>query len=172
MLWESAEDTHHELVTNAMRRDRFDAIFSNFHLSDIYNLDKTDKFAKIRPLVKILNTKFLQNSPIEEFYSFDESMCEYFGRHGCKQFIKGKPIRFGFKIWCGTTTLGYLVWFKPYQGKTGNDFLRKEEDCGLGGNLVRTFANVLQGREQKPYYLSFDNFFTSVKLVSALKTNN
>ena len=118
LYWENASDTHHDLVTNAMRRDKFEAIFTNFHLADNNCLDEEDKFAKLRPLIKLLNQKFQRHSPNEEFYSFDESMCEYYGRHGCKQFLRGKPIRFGFKIWCGTTPLGYLIWFDPYQGKS------------------------------------------------------
>ena len=47
-------------------------------------LDDTDKFAKVRPLIKLLNKKFQQYAPNDEFCSFDESMCVYYGRHGCK----------------------------------------------------------------------------------------
>jgi hypothetical protein len=31
-------------------------------------------------------------------YSVDEVMIPYFGRHGSKQFIYGKPIRYGYKV--------------------------------------------------------------------------
>ena len=106
---ENASDIHHGLVTNAMRRDKFEAIFTNFHLADNNCLDEEDKFAKLRPRIKLLNHKFQRQSPNEEFYSFDQSMCEYYRHHGYEQFLRGKPIRFGFKIWCGTTPLGYLV---------------------------------------------------------------
>ena len=41
-----------------------------------------------------------------------------------------------------------------------------------GGDLVSSFADVLQSQEQKEFHLCFDNFFTSVKLVSALKENS
>ncbi|CAI6371246.1 unnamed protein product [Macrosiphum euphorbiae] len=43
-----------------------------------------------------------EHTPHQQFHSIDESMVPYFGRHGCKQFIRGKPIRFGFK--CGLDT--------------------------------------------------------------------
>ena len=92
-----------------MRRDKFEAVFTNFHLADNNCSDKEDKFAKLRPLIKLLNQKFQRRSPNEELYSFDESICEYYGHHECKQFLRGKPIRFGFKIWCGATLLGYLI---------------------------------------------------------------
>ncbi|KAF2888262.1 hypothetical protein ILUMI_17911, partial [Ignelater luminosus] len=38
-------------------------------------------------------------TPVSEDMSIDESMIPYFGRNGCKQFIRGKPIRFGYKAW-------------------------------------------------------------------------
>ena len=80
------------------------------HEFDTPGLDDADKFSKIRPLVKHLNKRFLEHAPVsEEFYSFDKSICEYYRRHACKQFLRVISIRFGFKIWCGTTTLGYLV---------------------------------------------------------------
>ena len=168
LYWENASDTHHDLVTNAMRRDKFEAIFTNFHLADNNCLDEEDKFAKLRPLIKLLNQKFQRHSPNEEFYSFDESMCEYYGRHGCKQFLRGKPIRFGFKIWCGTTPLGYLIWFDPYQGKSASS-RPQDNGLGLGGNLVSHFADVLTGCGRKFFHLCYDNFFNSVKLVTMLK---
>ena len=55
LFWENATDTHHTLVANAMRRDKFEAIFANFHLANNNCLDDTDKFAKVRPLIKLLN---------------------------------------------------------------------------------------------------------------------
>ena len=95
-------------------------------------------------------------------------MCEYYGRHGCKQFLRGKPIRFGFKIWCGTTPLGYLVWFDPYQGKVDSS-RTQENNLGLGGNLVTKFADVLASLGRKFFRLCYGNFFNSVELVMTLK---
>nr|XP_022913141.1 piggyBac transposable element-derived protein 2-like [Onthophagus taurus] len=168
MFWENASDAHHEIVINGMKRDRFEAILSHFYLANNYELDAEDKYAKIRPLVTMINEKFLCYAPIEEYYSFDESMCKYFGRHGLKQFIRGKPIRFGFKIWCGATRLGYVVNVDPYQGKNGY----KEKDdlnLGLGGQLVYKFAKILKSQNPNPFHLFCDNFFTSIKLISELQ---
>ena len=125
LMWENASDTHHELVANAMRRDKFEAILTNFQFADNNCLDDADKFSKVRPLVKYLNKEFPENAPVEEFYSFDESMCEYYGRHGRKQFLRGKPISFGFKIWCGTTTLDCLVCLIHIKEKKPHDQWRK-----------------------------------------------
>ena len=35
--------------------------------------------------------------------SFDESMVPYFRKHGAKQYIQGKPLKLGFKLWVTAT---------------------------------------------------------------------
>ena len=167
-MWENVPDTRHELVANAIRRDKLEAILTNFHLAGNNCLNDADKLSKVRLLVKHLNKSFRKHAPVEKFYSFDESMCEYCGRHGCKQFLRGKPIRCGFEIWSGTTTLGYLNCFDPYQGKKAISPV-EGSSLGFGGDLVSFFADVLHSQEQKEFHLCFDNFFTSLKLVWALK---
>lgn len=112
-----------------------------------------------------MNKNFLLYAPLEEYYYFDKAMWECFDSD---QFLNGKATRIGYKIWCGTTTQGYLVWFEPYQEEL-TMVVDKDLDLGLGGNLVMNFADVLLERGQYPYYLCFGSFFTSVKLVSALK---
>ncbi|XP_078224191.1 piggyBac transposable element-derived protein 1 isoform X4 [Callithrix jacchus] len=164
MYWEIS-DTDQNLVRDAIRRDRFELIFSNLHFADNGHLDQKDKFTKLRPLIKQMNKNFLLYAPLEENYCFDKSMCECFDSD---QFLNGKPIRIGYKIWCGTTTQGYLVWFEPYQEESAVK-VDEDPDLGLGGNLVMNFADVLLERGQYPYHLCFDSFFTSVKLLSALK---
>ncbi|KAM4817779.1 piggyBac transposable element-derived protein 1 isoform 3-T5 [Urocitellus parryii] len=164
MYWEIS-DADQNLVRDAIRRDRFELIFSYLHFADNSHLDQKDKFSKLRPLIKQMNKNFLLYAPLEEYYCFDKSMCECFDSD---QFLNGKPLRIGYKIWCGTTTQGYLVWFEPYQEESTME-ADKDLDLGLGGNLVMNFADVLLERGQYPYHLCFDSFFTSVKLVSALK---
>lgn len=167
MYWENLADTHHDLVANALRRNRFEAIFTHIHFADNNDLNKDNKFAKVRPLFDSLGKNFLKHAPLQEFYSVDESMCEYYGRHGCKQFIQAKPIRFGYKVWCGKTTLGNLVWFDFYQGKGNKKY--KESTLGLGGDIVKNFAQKVVNHNIHAYHLCFDNYFTSVKTMAALK---
>ncbi|XP_072801569.1 piggyBac transposable element-derived protein 1 [Vicugna pacos] len=164
MYWERS-DADQNLVRDAIRRDRFELIFSYLHFADNSHLDQKDKFTKLRPLIKQINKNFLLYAPLEEYYSFDKTMCECFDSD---QFLNGKPIRIGYKIWCGTTTQGYLVWFEPYQEES-TVMAGEDLDLGVGGNLVMKFADVLLERGHYPYHLCFDSFFTSVKLVSALK---
>ncbi|XP_051851594.1 piggyBac transposable element-derived protein 2 [Antechinus flavipes] len=166
MFWETSPDSHHHLVADAIRRDRFELIFSYLHFADNSELDESDRFAKVRPLIILMNQNFQKHAPLEEYYSFGESMCEYFGHRGSKHLHKGKPIRFGYKIWCGTTSRGYLVWFEPSQGTL---FTKPEKDIDLGGSMVIKFVDALQARGCLPYHIYFDKIFTSVKLMSILR---
>ncbi|XP_037374949.1 piggyBac transposable element-derived protein 1-like [Talpa occidentalis] len=164
MYWEVA-DAEQNQVRDAIRRDRFELILSYLHFADNSCLDQKDKFTKLRPLIKQMNKNFLLYAPLEEYYCLDKTMCECFDSG---QFLNGKPIRIGYKIWCGTTTQGYLVWFEPYQEESAL-MANQDPELGLGGHLVMNFADVLLERGQYSYHLCFDSFFTSVKLVSILK---
>ncbi|XP_023567857.1 piggyBac transposable element-derived protein 1 [Octodon degus] len=164
MYWEIS-DADQNVVRDAIRRERFELILSYLHFADNNHLDQKDKFSKLRPLIKQMNKNFLLYAPLEEHYCFGKSMCECFDTN---QFLNGKPLRIGYKIWCGTTIHGYLVWFEPYQEESTLE-ADGDLDLGLGGNLVMTFADVLLEKGQYPYHLCFDSFFTSVKLMSALK---
>ena len=70
LYWENTSDTHHDLITNAMKRDKFEAIFTTFHLADNNCLDEEDKFARLRPLIQLLNQNFQHHSPNKEFFRF------------------------------------------------------------------------------------------------------
>ena len=48
-----------------------------------------------------------QYDVLHDLVSIDESMMPYYGSHSCKMFIKGKPIRFGYKLWCLCESDGY-----------------------------------------------------------------
>lgn len=167
MYWERSEDSHNNLVSNAMTRDRFQFIMSNFHVCNNDRLDHNDKFAKIRPLLKLLNSKFVEYCPHKEDHSIDESMVPYFGRHGTKQFIRGKPIRYGFKFWCGGPSNGYLTWLEPYQG--AGTFQPQYEGLGLGYGVVMNYVDQLP---KHPFKIYCDNFFTSFDLLNALSARS
>ncbi|XP_012590099.1 PREDICTED: piggyBac transposable element-derived protein 1 [Condylura cristata] len=163
MYWDVA-DVDQDQAREAVRRDRFELILSCLHFADNGHLDPNDKFTKLRPLIKQMNKNFLLYAPLEEYYCVDKTMCECFASGQCPG---GKPLRVGYKIWCGTTARGYLVWFEPYQEESA--LATRDPELGLGGNLVLNFADVLLERGHYPYHLCFDGFFTSVKLMSTLK---
>ena len=167
MFWEKKSDAHNVLVSEAMRHNRFEAIFSYLQVADNANLHSMDKFAKLRPLINIMNERCMKYVPDESCFSVDKSMVPYYGRHGCKQYIRGKPIRFGWKFWCRATRLGYVCWFQPYQGKNPN---AKFEEYGAGASVVLEFSEALTKAHPGQYYFVFDNFFTSVALLDKLSS--
>ena len=165
MFWEKAADIP-SIVGESMRRDRFDKIKRYLHVSDNSTRRTGDKYQKVRPLISILNKKFAKNAPLQKFHAVDESMIPYFGPHSGKQFIKGKPIRYGFKVWCGCLPSGYCIWFDPYQSNA--DFFDK--DLGVGGSVVKKYAEVLLQISKQNFHLVFDNYFTSLKLLRELSS--
>lgn len=169
MFWENLNDTRNTTVTSAISRDRFNFIMRNIHCCNNNDLQKDDKFAKVRPLMNKLNEKFIEFAPLQENHSIDESMIPYYGRHSCKQFIRGKPIRWGYKFWTATTRLGYVNWFDPYQGAS-TTLPTNYKSMGLGSSVILQYADVLHSRWQNmPFHLFFDNFFTCIPLLSELE---
>jgi DNA excision repair protein ERCC-6 len=49
-FWDAKLDTHNDMVSKAMRRDRFEEIKRFIHFSNNDSLDANDKFLKVRPL--------------------------------------------------------------------------------------------------------------------------
>jgi hypothetical protein len=65
-------------------------------------LNQTDKLAKIRPLLKLLNQRFQQWGIFEDNLSIDEAMIKYFGHHSAKQ---PSPFVLGTKHGCFVVAL-------------------------------------------------------------------
>ncbi|XP_055306911.1 piggyBac transposable element-derived protein 3-like, partial [Sitodiplosis mosellana] len=108
--WNSSDDLRNEMIFQTMRRNRFQEILRVLHFEPNLNppANNKDKLWKLRPIMDHLKANFLKNFHPTQNLSYDESMIAYYGKHGCKQFIKGKPIRFGYKVWSLCTPSGYL----------------------------------------------------------------
>lgn len=89
-------------------------------------------------------------------------MIPYFGRHNCKMFIRGKPIRFGFKYWCLCSDSGFLFFADPYAGSSSP----YDKTIGLGASVVLKLLEAVQHPEN--YAIFFDNFFSSYYLFCLL----
>ena len=81
-----------------MSRNRFIEIKSFLHVCNNNELNNDDKWANLRPLFDVVNKKLIQFGVFSHYLSIDEQIVPYFGRHSCKQFIRGKPIRFGYEF--------------------------------------------------------------------------
>ena len=115
-----------------MTRSRFQAILQNLHFSNNETSDKDDRAAKVRTQLNHFNKCFQsarENTPSQ---SIDEHMCKFKGKSRMKQFIKNKPIRWGFKLWfrCSAND-GYLYQMEIYLGKQ-----IKKDGLGVGESVV------------------------------------
>jgi len=118
---------------------------------------------QVRPIFDILNKTSGKYFSKEEKFSVDEMMVPYFGRHSSKQFIRGKPIRYGFKIWSLCTSTGAGVWYEPYCGR---DTKIVDEGLGQGPNVVVDLVSKAQLMEGSEVFM--DNLFTSFPLLTKL----
>ena len=87
----------------------------------------------------------------EAHQSIDEHMCKFKGKSIIRQYMKNKPIKWGFKFWfrCGAKS-GYLYEFDMYLGKKGNT------KFGLGESVVLSLCQKLKDTH---CFVFFDNFF-------------
>ncbi|XP_068203710.1 piggyBac transposable element-derived protein 2-like [Palaemon carinicauda] len=173
LYWSLDADVGVELVAKAMSRDRFEEILRFLHFTDNQALNKDDELAKIRPLMNHLNTKFAMAYLMDQHISLDEAMIEYFGRHECKQCIRNKPVKLGFKAWCLNSPLGYLATFDVYQGTAFGLNRHYEERFGKGGGtLMILFEKLPSHIKDIPVRFYFNNYFTSLPLVNHLREIN
>ena len=167
--WMDSPLLRNNLVYSSIRRDRFEKIMQALHCADNNDLVPGDKYGKLRPLISHLQKRFGQHFIPTQHLSHDEAMIEYFGRHGCKQTIRNKPIRFGFKVWCLNADDGYLVTFDIYQGSTVSANPQYERVLGKSPSTVLNNLDMLPENKQKlPYSIYFDNLFTTFGLLAAL----
>ena len=154
MYWEMSSDSRDTIVASLFTRNRFLDVLQYLHLADNNNLNPSDKFSKANPFFKMINESCLQNFIPEKNVSIDESMVRYYGRHGCKQYIQNKPVKFCYKLSVAATPLGYAITFYLYSGKDNNYNM----DIGHGGSVVMTLMSKLSTVPNSNYHVVMDNF--------------
>ena len=163
LMWTADEDVSLQWAKDLMPKNRFRAIMRDLHLADNSSLNPNDPYYKVRPFFERLNQSFLAALPLDQNMCVDEVMVPYYGRHGTKQFIRGKPVRYGYKIWALASSKGYMYQVEPYcgamtnLGTTGN---------GQGYAVVLGLLNKSNVPSGKCIY--FDNLFTSFILLDEL----
>ena len=90
----------------------------------------------------------------------NEHMCKFKEKSIIRQYMKNKPIKWGFKFWfhCGAKS-DYLYEFDIYLGKKGNT------EFGLGESVILSMCQKLKDTH---CFVFFDNFFTSPALLVKL----
>ena len=115
-------------------------------------------------LFNLINQWFFIAFQLDEELYVGEPMIPCFGNYSAKQFIKRKPSKFGYKIWCLSTNNGYLIRCGPYSGN--GDYNPK---LGFGGSLVAKLIPKLPSDFK--FNVAFDKLFTSLNPVKMLAEN-
>ena len=142
-----------------MTRARFAKILQNIHFADNHKelqpkeSEEYDRAWKLRPLFDHLGKHFQDMLLPEAHQSIDEYMCKFKGKNIMRQYMKNKPIKWGFKFWfrCRAKS-GYLYEFDMYLGKKGNTEFGLSESAAL---------SLCQKLKDTHCFVLFDNFFTS-----------
>lgn len=124
-----------------------------------------DKYWKVRPVINILHEYFHAATSTSEHIAIDEMMVPFKGKSYIKQYLKSKPKKWGFKIWVQASTNGYVHCFEMYQGAS----ILKRSEFGPIGDTVINLCHAIHGNNHK---LFMDNLFTSVPLLSKLRSFN
>jgi hypothetical protein len=165
--WANDPDLHVPIVAAAMSRDHYLKIKQYLHLANNQKLEQGNKVAKVSRLYALLNESLVQVGIFHTNLSVDESMVPYFGHHSSKMFIRGKPIRFGFKLWVLAGDDGFPYKLEIYTGRQNGTQIKMP----LGFSVVTRLIQPVQELSTLSLHtLHFDNFFTSHQLLLHLKT--
>lgn len=162
-------------VYNSLSQKRFEEIRRYFHFNDntlmlSRNDPNYDRLHKIRPIIDHLNNKFNSIPHIRDL-SIDEQLCATKGKSYLKQYMPAKPHKWGYKLFVLCDVNGFSYQFEIYSGQENEQRFRlvNEPDLGACGNIVlRLTRNVDKNKNHRLY---FDNYYTSIPLMSYLYGN-
>ncbi|XP_068201516.1 piggyBac transposable element-derived protein 2-like [Palaemon carinicauda] len=161
--WSSEEDLGVPIIQTAMSRNRFQLLKSVIHCCNKNEAkDNTHgRGVKIRSSLSPVKDSFQQFGVFEECISVDEMIVKYYGHNPLKQFMRGKPIRFGYKLWALCGISGYCYNFDLYCGKSSLD--EGYVDMLLGTKVVLKVLEAVKFSNAPSVF--FDNYFTGYDLL-------
>ncbi|KFM77194.1 PiggyBac transposable element-derived protein 3, partial [Stegodyphus mimosarum] len=165
LYWSTQEDVSVPVVSSVMPRNRFRKLKKYFHIIDNTKLVLEDKTGNVSPFYEELEKNFQKFGIFHSKLSIDESMVPVYGHHSAKMFIRGKQIRFGYKIWMLCSNNGYPYVMKIYSGKSS-----VTENSPLGSRVVWELLSSVENPSKREIF--FDNFFSSHKLFTDLSEND
>ncbi|KAK3911867.1 PiggyBac transposable element-derived protein 3 [Frankliniella fusca] len=134
--------------------------------------DNTDVLIRVRPLLQHILEKCRALPQHGTTFSIDESMVPYKGKKAgpLRQYIKGKPHKWGYKAFVLTSTTGIAYNFLVYSGSQTfeKEKIVEHPNLGVGGNVVAHLCEGIQNPRLSA--VCFDNFFTSLPLISHLQS--
>ena len=161
-----------DCVAKVMSKARYEKLTQYLHIADDSDNPARgqaghDSIAKIRPLFDMAVKHFQQRYHPNRELSVDEAMIGFKGRLNFKQYMPGKPQKWGIKVWeLANSKNGYVLNMQVY---TGKDAFDERSGQGLGRRVVDFLTKPVQN---KFHHVYFDNFFSSVDLLEHLEEND
>jgi hypothetical protein len=158
MYWAKDDDISLQVPGNLLSRNKFMAIKKYLHFVNNDEIaDSPSRFAKVQWLLDYTNEHLSQFGIFHEYLTIDERMISYTGRHPCKQYIKAKPVKLGYKMWMLAGDDGYPYKVDMYQGRQ-----QSQRTTPVGYNVVMDMVQYLKQQcgDLTSYAIFFDNFFT------------
>nr|XP_053644345.1 piggyBac transposable element-derived protein 3-like isoform X2 [Cherax quadricarinatus] len=159
-------------VAEVMGSKRFRLLRRTIHFNDNTQKDN-DRFHKVRPLYTALTNACLK-VPATPKQSIDEVMVGFKGKTAgnLRQYIKTKPDKCGFKLFCRASEDGIIHDILVYQGTPTFDshpikLQQEETKLPISTKIVLVLATTLNKTNTSAIYA--DNFFSSLYLVKVLR---
>jgi Transposase IS4 len=148
-----------EMITSIFTRDRYMELLSYFHISPPSTASSSPSpLSKVEPLLTELSSSFPTFFHPDQTLVVDEAMVGFKGRSEMKQYIKNKPTKWGYKVWCLASS-NYLLGFQVYQGKRSSIGITNPHEAVL--YLTRNYHH-------RNHILYLDRGFTSPVLLDEL----
>ena len=173
LYWADDKNLNVPGVSEVMTKARYEKLSQYLHLVDDtqalpHDNPNYDPLFKVRPLLTMINANSLGAYIPGRELSIDEAMIGFKGRSLLKQYMPGKPTKWGIKVWqLSESSTGYTPQFQVYTGRRENNV--QANGRGLAHRVVVDLSTPFFN---KNYHVYFDNFFTSLPLMEELLLNN
>ena len=172
MCWEGK--TRYPLIADNISRDRFYLIRKSLKLVDDNDVSEEMKnsnaFWKVQPMLDLVRQACLEN-PRPKNVSIDEQMIPFPGNVRMRQYIRGKTIPVGLKVFVSATTCRLPLEFCLYEGKgaqISSEKIPMPEKLDIGGRVVLKLSDTLPTGSS----IFMDRYFTSVTLIESLSNRS
>ena len=167
--WSTNGYLHYAPIADHISRGQFEENTRYLHFVDSDTLHSRDdpqfsRLQRVDPIIDHLKHRFQSVYYPHCEVSIDEAMIPFKGRSSMKQYLPLKPVKRGFKVWViADATNGYTYDLNVYTGATAGG-----RETALGEKFVLKLSDSIKGCHHQ---LHFDNYFTSVNLLSKLLEN-
>ena len=159
MYWE--DSWQQMFVVNAFSQHRFTDLLRFFHVAPPTPPGTRHTVVdKISTLLAACQHSFSSCYLPPQVLAFDEAMVAFKGRDRSIQYLRLKPTRWGYKVWCLACD-GYLLKFEVYMGKQP----RQSDNL----SLHQTVMKAVESYAQRGHILFLDNLFSSPALFDHLE---